>query len=222
MQSYITLGASFIMSHRLLIALAFMFSCQAYGAVPENASPQQKAASATQQEKIGSPSQTAAAQATKDKWEPKDIVLAVGVVVTLILGIWNAFANLRAGQRTMFVNTVTSQRIKWIEQLRQDISTFSGLVYHWAMTDIIDTKEAQQIVKEIDRLNHVIRLRLNPAGTHDKVIESLLLEIPTHTADQAKIKELLQQLTVTSQALLKEEWEKVKAESKKGPLSDRA
>lgn len=122
----------------------------------------------------------------------------------------------------MFVNTVTSQRIKWIEQLRQDISSFGGLVYHWAMTDLTDAKENQQIVKEIDRLNHVIRLRLNPAGTYDAVIEAILADIPKHTADQEKIKELLEKLTVTSQALLKEEWEKVKSESKKGPLSDRA
>jgi hypothetical protein len=210
------------MSHRLLIAIAIAFSCQAYGAAPESASVQHQPAATTQQVKTASSTLAAADQAAKEKWEPKDIILAAGVVVTLFLGLWNAFANFRAGQRTMFVNTVTSQRIKWIEQLRQDISTFSGLVYHWAMTDLTDTKEKQQIVKEIDRLNHVIRLRLNPAGTHDKVIEAILAEIPKHTEDQTKIKELLEQLTVTSQALLKEEWEKVKVESKKGPLSDRA
>jgi hypothetical protein len=197
------------MSHRLLIALALVFSCHAYGASSENAHSQQQPAASTQQVKA-------------EGWEPKDIVLAAGVIVTLVLGVWNAFANLRSDQRTMFVNTVTSQRIKWIEQLRQDISTFSGLVYHWAMTDLTDTKEKQQIIKEIDRLNHVIRLRFNPAGEHDKVIEGLLADIPEHTEDQEKIKELLEKLTITSQALLKEEWEKVKAESRKGPLSERA
>lgn len=210
------------MSRRLLVALALTFSCQAYGVAPESASPQQQPAATTQEVKPSRPTQAAAVQAPQEKWEPKDIVLAAGVVVTLFLGLWNAFANFRSGQRTMFVNTVTSQRIKWIEQLRQDISMFSGLVYHWAMTDLADTKEEQQIIKEIDRLNHVIRLRLNPAGTHDKIIEGLLAEIPRHTADRTKIKELLEKLTVTSQALLKEEWEKVKAESKNGPLSDRA
>lgn len=209
------------MSRRILIALAVMFSCQAYGAAPEKVSPQQQSVAATQQVKSDSSTQTVAVQ-TKDSWEPKDIVLAAGVVVTLVLGIWNALANFRSGQRTMFVNTVTSQRIKWIEQLRQDISAFSGLVYHWAMTDLTDSKEEQQIVKEIDRLNHVIRLRLNPAGAHDKAIETLLAEIPKHTADGEKIKGLLEKLTVTSQALLKEEWEKVKAESRNGPLSERA
>lgn len=210
------------MSHRLLTAVVLMFACQAYGAAPENAPLQRSPAATTQQVKADTSTLAVPIPVAEEKWEPKDIVLAAGVVVTLFLGLWNAFANFRSGQRTMFVNTVTSQRIKWIEQLRQDISTFSGLVYHWTMTDLTDTKEKQKIVKEIDRLNHVIRLRLNPAGAHDKVIEAILAEIPQHTEDQAKIKELLEKLTVTSQALLKEEWEKVKAESKKGPLSDRA
>lgn len=210
------------MNSRLLILLALAFSCHAYGATPENASSQQQPAATTQQVKAESSTPPVAVQGAKEGWEPKDIVLAAGVVVTLILGVWNAFANFRSGQRTMFVNTVTSQRIKWIEQLRQDISTFSGLVYHWAMTDLTDTKEKQQIVKEIDRLNHVIRLRLNPVGTYDAIIEAILADIPKHTEDQPKIKELLEKLTVTSQALLKEEWEKVKTESKGGPLSDRA
>lgn len=176
----------------------------------------------TQQVTTDVSKQTVADKLDKTNWGPKDFVLAAGVLVTLILGVWNAFANFRAGQRTIFVNTVTSQRIKWIEQLRQDISSYSGLVFHWAMTELQDGKEEQQIIKEIDRLNHVIRLRLNPRGTHDKVIESLLAQIPLHTANQTKIKELLEQLTVTSQSLLKEEWEKVKSESQIGSLSDRA
>jgi hypothetical protein len=68
--------------------------------------------------------------------EPKDFVLAAGLVVTFVLGVWNAVANHRFNKRTTFVNTVTSQRIKWIEQLRQDVGAFCGLIYHWSHTDI--------------------------------------------------------------------------------------
>lgn len=75
-------------------------------------------------------------------------------------------------------------------------------------------------MKEIDRLRHVIRLRLNPAGVHDKVIERLVAEIP-HYTDPSRQKDLVR-LTIATQALLKEEWEKVKQESRDGPLSERA
>ena len=61
----------------------------------------------------------------------KEIGTAAGIIVTLVLGIWNAVANYRNSRRTNFINTVTSQRVKWLEQIRQDISAFSGLVHTW-------------------------------------------------------------------------------------------
>jgi hypothetical protein len=156
--------------------------------------------------------------------ELKDLGLTAGVVVTFVLGVWNLVANLRANKRTTFINTVTSQRIKWIEQLRQDISAFAGLTYHWSHSDLEGKSNEAEVVKEIDRLRHVIRLRLNPSGEQDKIIEALIAEIP-HYTDPSRQKELvdaLERLTRATQALLKEEWEKVKQESQEGPLSERA
>ena len=156
--------------------------------------------------------------------EPKDYAIAAGVVVTLVLGIWNAIVNHRINKRTTFVNTVTSQRIKWIEQLRQDIGAFCGLIYHWSHTDIEGKPEEGEILKEFDRLRHVIRLRLNPEGKYDKIIEALIEEIPRLTAPERQVElvNALERMTRTTQALLKEEWEKVKRESEHGPLSERA
>ena len=156
--------------------------------------------------------------------EVKDYVLAAGVAVTLVLGIWNALVNHRVNKRTTFVNTVTSQRIKWIEQLRQDVGAFCGLTYHWAHTDVVGKPDEGEMLKEIDRLRHVIRLRLNPEGEHDRTIEALIEEIPRLTApeNQAKLIAALERMTRTTQLLLKEEWEKVKSESEHGPLSERA
>ena len=156
--------------------------------------------------------------------EPKDYVLAAGVVVTLLLGVWNAVVNHRINKRTTFVNTVTSQRIKWIEQLRLDIGAFCGLIYHWSHTDIEGKPTEGEILKEFDRLRHVIRLRLNPDGEHDKAIEALIEEIPHYTSPdrQKELANALERITRSTQALLKEEWEKVKQESEHGPLSERA
>jgi len=168
------------------------------------------------------PNASAIVPSTFSSWEPKDYVLAAGVVVTLFLGIWNAIGTHRAGRRTTFITTVTSQRIKWIEQLRQDISAYAGLVYHWAFTDIPKGEEQRNLQKEVDRLSHVIRLRLNPGGELDRHIETLLRDIPRHTEDQIEVARLLEELTFYAQKLLKEEWEKVKRESEHGPLSERA
>ena len=45
----------------------------------------------------------------------KEGVLFLGVVVTLVLGLYN----LRHNKRTAFINTVTSERVKWIAKLRE-------------------------------------------------------------------------------------------------------
>jgi hypothetical protein len=102
--------------------------------------------------------------------EAKDIIYGLSILLTFALGVWNLVSNYRTSRRTSFINTVTAQRVKWIEQLRQDISVFSGLT-------------------------HLIRLRLNPSGTHDKEIEELLRRIPqlTHVAQRDELKQALEQ-----------------------------
>ncbi|PXX95910.1 hypothetical protein [Halomonas sp. LBP4] len=152
--------------------------------------------------------------------EPKDIAYAVGIFLTFAIGVWNLVQNYRNTRRTNFINTVTSQRVKWIEQLRQDISTFSGLTYTWSASNMEGKPQEPEMVREIDRLRHVIRLRLNPRGKHDSRIETLLEEIPKYTdpGQSAKLAAALTDLTTTTQLLLTEEWEKVKKESEYGNL----
>jgi hypothetical protein len=71
---------------------------------------------------------------------------------------------LAVGARTAFINTLTSQRIKWIDELRQDISSFSGFTHTWCFTALEGKPQEYDVLKEIDRLRHVIRLRLNRPG----------------------------------------------------------
>jgi hypothetical protein len=152
--------------------------------------------------------------------EPKDIGYAVGIILTFALGAWNLVWNYRNMRRTNFINTVTSQRVKWIEQLRQDISTFAGLTYTWSASNMEGKPQEFEMVREIDRLRYVIRLRLNPRGQYDSRIEVLQEEIPTYSdpSQSAKLLAALKDLTVTTQLLLKEEWEKVKKEAEYGNL----
>jgi hypothetical protein len=152
--------------------------------------------------------------------EGKDVVYVVSILLTFLLGAWNLVNNYRSTRRANFINTVTSQRVKWIEQLRQDISSFSGLTHTWCFPVLQGKPQEYEVLKEIDRLRHVIRLRLNPAGTHDKRIELLIDTIPklTDPSQREELTKALDDLTVTSQKLLKEEWNKVKLEAEYGNL----
>ncbi|MDP3089042.1 MAG: hypothetical protein Q8N04_00035 [Nitrospira sp.] len=155
--------------------------------------------------------------------EAKDYVLAVGVAVTLLLGIWNLLQAYRTTRKTSFINTVTGQRIKWIEQLRQDVASFCGLTHTWCMSELEGKPEEAEVLKELDRLRHVIRLRLNPDDTYDRKIAAFLKTIPdlTHSSKRRELLAALEELTSTTQLLIKEEWEKVKAEAKDGDLAER-
>ncbi len=152
--------------------------------------------------------------------QTRDLIYVVSIAATFALGAWNLLMTYRNTRKTNFINTVTSQRVKWIEQLRQDISTFCGLTYTWCSSQMEGRPEEHDLLKEVDRLRHVIRLRLNPGGTHDGKIQSLIAEIPqlTHPTKQNELKAALDNLTETTQLLLKEEWEKVKQEAERGNL----
>ena len=156
--------------------------------------------------------------------ESKDIFFSLGIILSFILGVWNIVNNYRASRRTSFINTVTSERVKWIENLRSSISTFCGLTYTWSMSNLEGSDSEKEVIKEIDKLRHYIRLQLNPSSEAilDRKIENLIIEIPnlTHEVKESELKESLNELIVVSQELLKGEWDKVKQESKQGDLKE--
>lgn len=152
----------------------------------------------------------------------KDLFFSLGIILTFLLGVWNIINNYRASRRTAFINTVTSERVKWLETLRQNISTFCGLTYTWSISKLEGKPGEVEIHKEVDKLRHLIRLQLNPEGILDRKIEELIARIPTltHEIHEQKLKEALNELVEVSQKLLKEEWEKVKEESARGNLKE--
>lgn len=153
----------------------------------------------------------------------KEVIYALGIGVTLVLGIWNLWNNHKTTRKNNFINTVTNQRIQWIEQLRQNIASFLGLTHTWCESEIEGKPEEIEILKELDRLRHLIQLRLNADATIDRKIAALIKKIPdlTQSSQKPERKKAMEELSDLSQQLLKEEWEKVKKESKDGDLNEK-
>lgn len=159
--------------------------------------------------------------------EPKDYIYIVSILATLVLGAWNAYNNHKNNKKTSFINTVTSERVKWLEKLRKNISDFCGLTHTWTRSKVQGTPEEIKILGEIDKLRYLIRLQLNPKTENnkpnaDKKIEDLISKIPDLTDSSMKdeLDVAIHELIGISQTLLKNEWEKVKFEAKNGDLKD--
>lgn len=149
----------------------------------------------------------------------KDFVLSAGTLVTLALGLWNFVEARNAAKRLRFINTVTSQRILWIEQLRQDMAKFVGLAGVMAFSDDKgDTREVEN-KHELNRLRQVLLLRLNTSAPLDREISALLTEIFKEAyahSYKPDVEIQLDYLIERSQRMLKDEWEKVKREAENG------
>lgn len=107
------------------------------------------------------------------------VVAIIAAAVSLI----GALINVYVSRRSTYLNAVTAERSKWIDKLRTNISTFSGLVrtlYFRLLTDkaFFRTPEYYDLVKEVNGLIPLIKLQLNPAGEIDRHLVGLLDRIP--------------------------------------------
>lgn len=62
-----------------------------------------------------------------DIMEYKDIFYAVGIAATFLIGLGNIVYNIHINRRTTYINSVTAERVKWINALRENISKYAGL-----------------------------------------------------------------------------------------------
>lgn len=107
---------------------------------------------------------------------------------------------------------VSDFRQKWIDDLRQDVSSLIANALH--VSRRITVEDVAEEVSKCNEATACIRLRLNSSkAQHVNVRESMLrLANAVHEkARQDKITSLATDLSDTTQILLKSEWERVKA-----------
>ena len=148
----------------------------------------------------------------------KDLLLQGGVVVTLILGLVNLYFNLRSARRTSFINTVTSERVKWIAKVRENVATLCSLCDQWMWHKTQESTPDLQ--RQIESKKNEVRLQLNPGDPEDREIARLLDGLPSWvqsmTPEDYRARQTL--LINATQAMLKREWDKVKEEAVRGDL----
>ncbi len=162
--------------------------------------------------------------------EFKDYIYIGSILLTFIVGVLNLIHTRHLGKKTTFINCVTAARVKWIDNLRENIATFCGLTHHFHWSSISEEQEAV-VLEKVDRLRRIIQLQLNPNEEYSKkIIDLVTNEIPNLAGktdeivpidEDPPLDKALNELVLTSQLLLKEEWDRVKEEAKKGDITNK-
>ena len=149
-----------------------------------------------------------------------ETVTFIGVIFTFIVGGLNLILTIKNVRKTAFINSVTASRIKYIQDLRDSISRFCGLIHSYQNRNHkLKYEQLWELHKEADMLKFQIRLYLNPEDEYwDTKILSLIDQIllKTDKDPTVDVKELIN----ITQYLLKLEWEGAKRESEIGKISN--
>lgn len=149
--------------------------------------------------------------------------LFVGILAA-IAATFGALASLLVSGRTVYINSVTAERSRWIEKLRGNIGKLStALIYlHLSIKakELDDSSKDRLQAKTVELLEAIseLGLQLNPNGLIDGNVLRIVELIINAVEDQKRLDEAHTLLMTHSRWLLKEEWEKVKAEAS-GPVS---
>jgi hypothetical protein len=138
------------------------------------------------------------------------LIALCGVVIS-------AFVAWLTALRGQYVNAVTVERSKWINALRENIATFSGALRTLSFrAETMDENTKIAAITEINRLISLIHLQLNPRGTIERNIATILEQMPAlaEKADGTALRSKDKLLIAHCQWLLKAEWEKVKYEAR--------
>lgn len=150
----------------------------------------------------------------------QELVMLIGIALTFIVGITNLIVILTNSKKTTFINSITTSRIKYIQELRNTIAELCSLVTSYkSRISKLDYADHFELLKQTNKLKYQIRLYLNPA---DEYWDNKLLELTNQIVikDDIDPQNKIDELIVITQFLLKLEWEGVKRESEKGILSE--
>ncbi|MFH7833845.1 hypothetical protein [Bacillus luti] len=183
------------------------------------------------------------ASTTTANMDIKTMVYIYGAIATVIVGIVAAIVNVflnwknnKVSKEKRFIDTISTERVKWINDLRDNFSEFLKLVHMQAADfdrikslgiDSINRDELRNRSIEISYLKNRIHLYLNPTEIitkklieHLEDIADVLCTFDINAFDFDQVDDLVQNLGYLQQVILKSEWRRVKEENEKGKEID--
>lgn len=147
------------------------------------------------------------------------IIALVGVVlstaISLIIGFWGK----RYNYHHLFAETVSQSRNKWLNEMREYISEMLANKRRMVYGNV-DEMSAVEICNKYDTCKFQVLMRLNINESDHRQLRALIIELDGYgvqklgqtAVKQYETTEL--EIIEISRKILKEEWDKVKLESK--------
>lgn len=171
--------------------------------------------------------------ATEKKEVNKAFITAiVTAIATGLIGLLTLWYNLKNNKKTLFVNTITAERVKWMGELREHVSEFLTLVtYHNEINKSTDPKDKSEYIDKVLRLGTKIKLHLNYLDRKDQKIIRIVDEftndirrifekasLKNSLSEQEYVNKLLEPKQDEMSEKLKQEYKK-QSKKKKGSLT---
>lgn len=145
----------------------------------------------------------------------------VAVVTSFISGVYSYMQN----RKRNFIDVVTSERMKWMGALREDVAEFLGLAYKQVEEESFLTNHQVSNWLALRTAAAKVRLRLNPLeqdAPYDKRMLKVLDQVMAPSSERCMVADIdgfIIGFELDAQAYLKIEWERVKLEAGTGRLS---
>ncbi|WAT18714.1 hypothetical protein OZN62_03835 [Aurantiacibacter sp. MUD11] len=136
-------------------------------------------------------------------------------IIALIGGLIGLVVHSASSRHSKFVETIVTERIKWVGELRSDFADFAYSIQEVELA--WDTGDAAQLTEKLSGAKEkaqIIQLKLNRRAELDQEIVRIIAHVIWATGgDKTSYSRWSSLLKIYCNDLLKEEWEKAKIES---------
>ncbi|UQZ53288.1 hypothetical protein C2H96_01670 [Bacillus subtilis] len=151
--------------------------------------------------------------------------------VSIVTGIITIVIQMKNARRTSIVDTISSQRIEWVNKMRDNFVEINDLIFIHIFKWNLYLKSEKNSYKDynfaeniaaIRRLNNNIVLLVNPSEDYAKKlikeIKIVLSLLTKEDFDRDKVLKHNREMLKLQQVILKSEWSRTKQEIQKGQV----
>lgn len=125
----------------------------------------------------------------------REAMMLYAVFATLILGIINIYISISTNKRTVFVNAITSERVKWMGDLKELLSEYLSLTTYYDQKPTLEGELLAAYLERLIYLQNRIKLHLNYIDNKDEEINNLIGKINIKMFGLYNVKDSLQMIS---------------------------